>query len=385
MADDDGGRGIKLQASGIAQLVVILAVVVVAVYFARAPSGVSIAEDEPAARVRAAPTVGVVRPLPTQAAQEIRTTGLVTAEAGLAIRSQLPGEVVFVSPSLRPGGSFAAGQPLLRIEREDYEIHLESAQAVLRQMQARLKKQRLKGEARRARFLRENPGAEVPPLVDRIPQIEKAQARVDRAENAVRAAEIALARTTIALPFDGWVRTGGVQVGQIAHPGAELGLVFAKDAVQIETRISLANLAALGAVVGRTATADAGGTMFEVEVLRISAAVDLESRLATLYLAFADDVDIEALPRPGTFAEVVLEGSPMEGVFVLPEAAEQAGGSVWIVERGALKSFQPRSLGRTAAGWLVRAFEAGQGVVVGKVPAARPGLPVEPVPARDSL
>ena len=380
---DDSKRGIRFQASGIAQLVVILVAVAIAIYFARAPAGVSIAEDQQSARAQSKPAVSVVRPLATRATREVRATGLVTAAAGLAIQSQVSGEVVFVSPALRPGGSFTAGQPLLRIDREDHEIRLESAQTALRQMQARLKKQRLKGEAQRARFLLENPGREVPPLVDRIPQIEKAQARVDQAKIAVRAAELALARTTIALPFDGWVRSSSVQVGQIAGPGAPLGGVFAKDAIQLEARVSQADLEALGAVVERAAKAAVGGRMFDVEVLRTSATVGLESRLATLYLAFADDIGVDALPRPGTFAEIVLEGAPMEGVFALPEAAEQAGGSVWIVERGSLKSFQPRSLGRTDAGWLVQAFDADQGVVVGKVPAARAGLPVEPIAARD--
>ena len=52
-----------------------------------------------------------------------------------------------------------------------------------------------------------------------------------------------------------------------------------------------------------------------------------------------------------------------------------------MVRNGQLSAFSPTTLGRTAAGWVVQAFDAGEGVVVGALPAAREGLEVE---ARDA-
>ena len=372
----------RFQLGGVAQIAVVLALIVVAVYFARAPSSLSV-EDYVPTRTVTKSTVQVVRPAATSAVREVRATGVVSVEGGVGIVSQAGGEVVFVSPALRGGGSFAAGQPLLRIDPRDHEIRLDAAKARLRQAQAQLKKKQLQGDAGRAQFERENPGVQAPPLVARIPQIEKAQAKVDRAASGVEQAELALARTTVALPFDGWVRASAVQVGQVVGLASPVAQVFAKDAVRVEARISQDDLAAMGEVVGRTAQVQAAGRTFDAIVRRVSAVVEVRSRLATLYLGFADTVDADALPRPGTFAHVALAGPRMEGVFVLPEATEQSGGSVWVVEDGTLEAFLPRPLGRTSAGWLVAAFDAGQGVVVGKVAAARAGLPVEPVAARD--
>ena len=383
MADESGsgpGGESRFQLGGVAQIAVVLVLVVVAVYFARAPSTLSV-EDYVPTRGAAKTTVEVVRPVATNAVGEVRATGVVSVDGGVGVFSQAGGELVFVSPSMRNGGSFTAGQTLLRIDPAEHEVRLAAAQARLRQAQAQLKKQQMKGEAGAAKYSRDNPGATVPSLVARVPHIEKAQAKVDRAQSGVEQAEIALAHTTVTLPFDGWVRASAAQVGQVVGPTTPLAQVFAKDAVQVEVRISQDSLGAT--VIGQPAIAEAAGRTYDVVVKRVSAVVDVRSRLATLYLDFADTVDESTVPRPGTFAQVVLAGPRMQGAFVLPEAAEQSGGSVWVVENGELRAFLPQPLGRTRAGWLVEAFDAGQGVVIGKVAAARAGLPVEPVEAQD--
>ena len=369
-------------AKGIAQIVVIVVVIAAGIYFARAPSVVSL-EGRGATGGRAAGvSVNVVRPVRASATLDVRTTGVVTVRGGVTIRSQAAGEVVFVSPSLRSGSAFRAGEVLLRVDPSPFEIRVESAKAAVREAQARLRKQQLKGEFKAQEFRRQNPDVDVPALVRRVPQIERAQARVERAENGLKNAEFALSQTSISLPFDGWVRAAGIEVGQIVGPTVPLGQVFAKDAVQFEAQAALRDLRSLEPVVGRAAKAvTQGGRTFDVVVERVSPVVDPQSRQATLYMAFANDGERQASPRPGTFVNVVVPGPPVDDVFVLPEAAEQSGGSVWLVEEDALQSFQPRSLGRNSAGWVVQAFDAKQGVVVGRLAQPRSGMAVKPVAA----
>ena len=369
---------------GIAQIVIVLAAAAAAVYFARAPGGTpaAAAADAAAAPESAPPAVAVIHPASTSAAREVRATGVVAAAAGVGLRSRVSGEVVAVSPALRSGGSFSAGEPLLRIDPTDYEIRLEAAQAQLRHAQARLALQELRGEAGRRRYLRRNPDSEVPPLIARVPHVAREQARVDRALTGVRSAELDLRRTTLSLPFDGWVTGSSVAVGQVVGPAAALAQVFAKDAIEVEARVSQEDLDSLQPIAGRAAAVLTGGRTFAAAVQRVSAVADPQSRQVTLYLTFAEEVELPDLPRPGAFASVTLAGPPLDGVIVLPESAEQFGGSIWVVEDDALRSLQPRSLGRTAAGWLVEAFDTGQGVVVGRVAEARAGLPVTPVTER---
>lgn len=364
---------------GIAQLVVIVAVIAAGIYFARAPAVVSLDDRDAPSERTAGVSVSVVRPLRTSATLDVRTTGVVSVLGGVTIRSQAVGEVVFVSPSLRSGGSFRAGEVLLRVDPSPFEIHRDSAKAAVREAQARLRKQQLKGEFKAQAFRRENPGVEVPALVRRIPQIARAQARVERMENALKNAEFALSQTNISLPFDGRVRATAIQVGQVVGPTMPIGQVFAKNAVQLEAQVALADLRRLEPVVGRVAKAvTQGGRALEVTVERVSPVVDRQSRQATLYMAFAAGAsdDEPQASRPGTFVNVVVAAPPMDDVFVLPEAAEQSGGRVWLVEEDALESFQPRSLGRNSVGWVVEAFDAKQGVVVGRLAQPRSGMPV---------
>lgn len=393
------GRQARRGWRGWAQLALVLVAIGIAYYFARAPAVDPIEGDGLAGVVAPRPTVQVVRPAVVQASRQVAATGVVSAMGGVALRSQVAGKAVFVSPALRAGASFAAGQPLVRIERRDYELRLAAAEAQLRYAEAELSKQRLRGEHRSQRFLRDNPGAAVPAIVARLPQIAREEAEVEWAKVAIEKAKVDLARTTLSLPFDGWVRTSRLLVGEVVRPARAVARVFPKDAIQVEARLSEADMAALGKcapaavgapeagaagttgcrappVLGHAAKVRAGGHLFDVVVERVSAVVDLKSRLATLYMGFADTVPLEALPRPGTFVNVTLDGPLLDGVFVLPDAAQREDGSVWIVADGALRSFAPHGLGHSSSGWLVTPFEPHGGVVVGPVAGAREGLPV---------
>ncbi|MDE2972166.1 MAG: HlyD family efflux transporter periplasmic adaptor subunit [Acidobacteriota bacterium] len=178
----------------------------------------------------------------------------------------------------------------------------------------------------------------------------------------------------MSVPFDGQVASARGTVGQIVGRDTPLGLVYQNGALQVEAQISQEELASLEPIVGRRATVRAGGREFAASVDRVAAVVDRESRLVTLFLAFRGSP--RNLPRPGTFAIVGLGGPALSDVFALPEAAEQPGGHVWVVDGGTLQSVTPETLGRTDAGWLVEAFDPRQGVVVGRVVGARPGLAV---------
>ena len=61
---------------------------------------------------------------------------------------------------------------------------------------------------------------------------------------------------------------------------------------------------------------------------------------------------------------------------MLPESVLQERDSVWVVRDGRLSAFAPNAVGRTTAGWVVEAFDAGEGVLVGVLPGVRERLAV---------
>lgn len=377
-----GAAGGRPRWLGLVQLVLIVAAVAVALWFARAPERVQRSVAPDLVDEKAKPAVSVVRPAPVAQSLTVDLTGSVRMERRIRIASEVVGRVVFVSPDFANGGSIAADETILRVDPAGYELEVEAAERAVREAEARVSMERARGEAGAEAFAREHPGAPVPQVVRRVPWIELAEAALERERTALAQARLQLRRTSISLPFDVRVVLSDVAVGELVGPAelvgpsSRLGVVFPSGALEVDAPIATRDLEYLAPAVGRPAEIRAGGRTWPAEIVRVSSVVSPKTRLASVFLRFGEGSPPESLPRPGTFVEVAITGPSHDNVFVLPESAVQERGRVWVVDGGELRSFVPRELGRAADGWVVEAFDAGEGVVVGALPGARAGLAV---------
>ena len=349
--------------AGYVQLAVVALVLGTGIYFGQAPDRIVMDPATTLGKSAEPPEVTVVVPEAGAHAASVVLTGTVGPHGIVAMMPSVDGgRVVWISPAMRIGGTFARDETLLRIEAKDYELDVAEASADLRAAQAKLEQRRREGES--------------------APRIARAQALVDKAETVLERRQLALSRTSFSLPFDGRIGLAQVSVGQVLVAGLSFGNAYAKDALEVGAGIGNEDLAYLDPVTGRPATIFAEEGAFPGEVVRVSALVAPTSRLAQVFLKFADDTPLDSLPLPGSFATVQIDGPPFEDAFVLPRAAEQSGGNVWIVRDGELESVMPQMLRRSTSamfaspGWLVRAFDAGDGVVVGSVFGAHAGMRV---------
>ena len=377
------GRSDRPKWLGYAQLVLILAAIGVALYFAQAPSQVERDPISDLAPEQTKPTVAVIQPAPSQQALTVDLTGGVTLHGNVKVSSEVGGRVVWVSPNFRNGGSIAANETIIRVDPAEYELELEVAAAKVAKADARVQIEKAKAEEAAATFARENPGADIPERVHRAPHIAKAEAALMKAQARMKLAQLRLDRTEISLPFDVRVAAADIDVGQFVGPAelvgraSSLGSVYRTDALQVRAPIEQASLAYLAPAIGRSATVRTAAGTYEAQVERTSAVIGPKSRLARVFLKFAEGHPAETLPLPGTFVEISIAGPVHDNVFVLPESAMQDQGSVWTVTGGALKAVVPRTLGYADGGVVVEAFDAGEGVVVGALTGAREGLAVE--------
>ena len=368
---------------GYAQLILILAAIGVALYFAQAPSGVDRDPISDLAIDQAKPTVAVIQPAPTEQALRVDLTGGVTLHGNVKVSSEVGGRVVWVSPDFRNGGSIAANETFIRIDPTEYELELEVAAARVARADARLQIERVEAEEAAASFARENPGADIPERVRRAPHIAKAEASLMKAQAKMKLAQLQLDRTEISLPYDIRVAAADIDVGQFVGPAelvgraSSFGSVYRTDALQVRAPIEQDSLAYLAPAIGRSATVRTAAGTYEAHVERTSAGIGPKTRLATLFLKFAEGQPADTLPLPGTFAEVSIAGPVHDNVYLLPESAMQERGSVWVVDGGALKAVAPQMLGHADGGVVVEAFDVGDGIVVGSLPGAREGLAVE--------
>ncbi len=344
---------------GYLQLAVILGAVAVALYLARAPERVERIDRSALETGERRPVVSVVQPTPTEQALTLRLTGSVVLKEKATVVSEVVGRVVWVSPKFEPGGSIEANEVFIRIDPEEYELRVEEARLEVAELEHAISGKETRNEDAAGLAL-----------------------KLEKARVALRLAELQLRRTNISFPFDARVISSSVEVGELAGPAekvgktAILGRVYRPGSIRVAAPIEQWDLRHLAPVVGRTAEVRTRTGVFRAKVAAVSSVVAAKSRLASLFLNFADDLPADSLPLPRTFAEIVIAGPEHSGVYVLPDAAAQASDRVWIVRDGALAPVEPRTLGRTDGGWVVEAFDAGDGVVLGTLPGAREGLAV---------
>ena len=361
----------KRRWAGTTQVVVVITLVLLALLYARAPDN-----DNTALQIGAGedpkPLVNVYHPVAGANMLTVAATGSVDVRNRVALTPQVTGRVVSISPSLRVGGTFAAGEQLLVIDRRDFQLAAEAAEADVDTAASDLKLEQAKSDAARANYDLLHPDEEVPALVARVPQIAQAEARLAAARARERVAALDLERTAFSLPFDGTVTRTSAEVGQLLTRGVSFGEVFAADAIEVVAPISADNLKRLNPAVGRRARIRDPYRAFDAVVEKVSAELDSRTRFATLYLKVTGEP-----PVPGTFVDVEIEGPVFADTFLLPDAAEQANDRVWVVANGELRAVTTPAYGRTADGWITQAFDPGDGVVLGAVPGATEGQAVE--------
>ena len=380
---DSENRSNRPEWRGYLQLAALVVAIAAALLFARAPQRVDrgAVSDRSAESVR--PAVNVIHPAQTRQALTVELTGTVNLAERTRVASEVVGRIAWVSPDFSNGGSIRADEPFIRIDPAEFELQVEAAEMAVREAEARVWVERAGAEEDLRTFERENPGVEPSESVRRLPSIAEAEARLMRAQADLKLAALRLERTNISLPYDGRVMGSDVEVGELVGPADEvgapssrLGIVYRPGALQVDVPIEPRDLEYLDPVIGRKARVAGRMASWEARVERVSSVIAPRTRLASVFLKFAADAHEDSLPAPGTFVEVAIEGPVYEDVYVLPEAVLQERDSVWVVRDGVLSAVAPKPLGRTDAGWVVQAFDAGEGVVVGSLPGAREGLAV---------
>ena len=388
-SDDSKGRPSQSRWLGIVQIVLILAVVAVALYFARAPDRVERDSVSTLSAEDTKPVVSVVQPAQTGQALTVALTGSVSLSERARLMSEVAGRVIWVSPKFRNGGSIEANERFVKIDPTEYELRVKAAESAVEAAEAQVRIERTRIEEHARAYMHDNPDAEAPDWIRGRPHIERARADLMKARAELELARLQLARTDISLPYPSRVVASQVEVGEYVGPdlaGASphLGVVYRAQALQIDAPIEPRKLAYLTPVIGRAAKVHTRGGTYDAEVVRVSSVVAPQSRLATVFLRFSEDHAPDSLPLPGTFARIAIAGPSYEDVYVLPESALQEHGSVWVVQDGTLRGFEPLTLGRTDEGWVVEVFDAADGVVVGTLPGAREGLVVTVAQAASS-
>ncbi len=299
-----------------------------------------------------APLVRVQQIKITKMQMIISGFGTVIPTVEVEIVPQVSGKAVYVNPAFKAGGFIKAGETILEIDKRDYELAVQQAEAIVAEAVVTLDMEKAEAAVAVDEWKQLNPGTKpASPLVLRQPQIRRAEAKLKAAEAGLAMARLSLERAEISLPVDVRVVSERVDLGQFVSMGQSLGTAYGMESVEVEVPLEDEDLAWFdiydemisyngNAVSKKFTEAEvkanfAGGEhIWKGFVKRTTGEVDRTSRLVRVVVEIPKPFEKtggKPALLPGTFVEVLIKGKVLEQAAAVPRDAIREGNKVWIV------------------------------------------------------
>ncbi len=286
---------------------------------------------------------------PTSFVIEIESYGTVQPRTQSLLVAQVSGQVTRMASNFREGGFFRAGDVLVEVDARDYEANVKVAEAGVLDARQKLQEERARAEQAVKDWSRLGKGEEPGDLVLRKPQVLAAEARLVSASANLDKARLELERTQIIAPFDGRVLRKTVDLGQVVSRNAQVGEVYAADAVEVRLPIRNHDLRyidlperyadggdddpAPGVVIRSTLLA---GQEWQGQVVRTESAIDENARqlhvVAQLDNPFSRSVGGQAPVKIGQYVTARISGKTLPDAIVIPVDSIYQGSYVYVVE-----------------------------------------------------
>ncbi len=327
----------------------------------------------------------------------VKGTGSVQAKRVVTLIPQISGRVEHTARGLAAGGFFIKGQLLCSIEKSDYSLEVERADANRIRAQYQLTKIRSRAGVARREWERINKGntKKPNPLVLYGPQLKDAEAALKSSEAALAKARLNLKRTVLRAPFNCRVSSEELEAGQFVRAGTPVAVLSGTDEAEIDVPLSLDELRWLtiphtpgdrGSVAKVTLKAGGKEYRWEGRIVRSLGEVDPKDRMMHVVVSVKDPYGLKVKNnnRPplsiGAFVEVSLEGSLLNDVFSIPRRALRDGSMVWVVDtenRLRIKKVKVLRLKRDSV--LIRdGFKDGERVVLTTLSGVADGMRTRP-------
>lgn len=318
----------------------------------------------------------------------IHAMGTVSADRQIVLRTQVAGEVVWVSPKFVQGGIIPKGEPLVRLDPSDYELARDKAKSFLDKAQADFEIE--KGQQFIAReelrlIAQVSPeGVMDTALALRKPQLEQARANVAGAKSDYEAAGLNLKRTRIRVPFDALILEKNVDLGSMATAQAALATLVDVAQYQVEVQVPLdrLNLLAVDETQGSPARIRSlyAGEGWTGRVVRTTGKITGQGRMAGVIVAVPDPLGIkEDSPGPvlllDDHVEAVITGRSISNVYALQRSWVRENNTLWIYDDGRLDIRQADPVWKEKDRLFIRSgLEPGDQVITSDIPVPVQGM-----------
>lgn len=275
---------------------------------------------------------------------DIRAQGQVIAANEVQLSPQISGEIVWINDALEPGGMVKQGEPLVRIDAEQYRLALSQAQAEVQQARVNLREQLARRRASKREWELLAEMGDVPkqrpnPLAFNEPQIGAARQLLESAQSALERARLDLERTTLSAPFDAFVAQEQAALGRIVSPGQALATLVGTEAFWVNAPIPVEKVAFVepGAPARVWAETREGRIVRDGEVLRIRRDLGETGKLAQVLIRLPQPLGLQrGEPGPtrplllGAWVQVGIDAGTLKDVMAVPRDALREGDQVFV-------------------------------------------------------
>ena len=372
--------------------------------------------------------VGVIVVEPEPRVMTITAFGTVKPRNSLQVAAEVNGRIDYMSPALIEGGCFSRGDLLVRIDQRSYKLN-KQAEAV-RVCRAAVDIENLNQDIHNLNIDIELSAANLKLAskeLDRIRALTKkqfasknsmekaeqtslqakiqlqsvknrlalTQTMMEQLKNALAMANVdyekavlALEKTEIFAPFDGYVLEKHAAAGEYMNPGQVIGIVYEKNALDVEVRIPVEKLKWVKAFFhnGKAPKADVrpvnGGNelsaVWAARVARVKAGMDEKTRTLPMTIEILDaqpQKDQGIGLRPGAFVKCHIIGDTYNDLFVLPRYLLNPDNTVFTVHDGHLQKKKVHILRKFEEKVYVDAgLKSGEQIVSSPLPGAMEGM-----------
>ena len=286
----------------------------------------------------------------TEVTLSVESQGTVRPRTRTTLISEVSGTVLEVSDYFIVGGSFDAGDMLMRLDPTDHEVALQRAKAQLISANALLELEKARAvQAKKEWEMTGRPEADAPLLALRKPYLAEAEANILQAKAQLKQAELKLQRATIRAPYAGMVSLKSVDVGQYVTTGSRLGETFAIDFVEVRLPLTEKDLSQMEAMsfqnsdvvntVVLSGSANGNPASWSAVIVRSEGVVNELNRsqyvVARISNPYKLNQTLTASTPPllvGTFVTAKLKGKTLDNVFKVPRSALLQGSKVAVVD-----------------------------------------------------
>jgi len=363
-------------------IVIVLAIIIAAALYATK------AKPEKKELKKAAPLAEVIIAKPQSIVMRVEAFGTVKARKSVKVTAEVSGRIDYISSLFVEGGFLEKDELLLKIDSRSYKLNRDSGIVNIRQAKADIA--RLEQEIMNYRsdidlandnlklstkefnritklakgnyatknqldsvemaFLKAK--MQVQEINNRLlltdSIMEQKQSVLKMAKVELDRANLALEKTELKAPFEGYVMDKFVEEGEYVGTGQALGHIYLKSKLDVDVRIPLEKMKWLDSVmqnglmpmveIKMAGPAGDDSGLWHGKVARVKANIDEKTRTLPMTIEIDNVGDNHSnlyTLRPGTFVKCSIKGEKLENIFILPGYLFNKN-SLFLIENGQL-------------------------------------------------